>query len=29
LTSREVVELSQKMLHLLGYEDNVLSFEVK
>jgi hypothetical protein len=29
LTAREVVELSQKMIHLLGYEDNVLSFEVK
>jgi hypothetical protein len=29
LTAREVVELSQKMLHLLGYEDNALSLEVK
>jgi predicted type IV restriction endonuclease len=29
LTAREVVELSQRMLHLLGYEDNALSFEVK
>ena len=29
LTAREVAELSQKMLHLLGYEDNALSFEVK
>jgi hypothetical protein len=29
LTAREVVELSQKMLHLLGYDDNALSFEVK
>jgi hypothetical protein len=29
LTAREVVELSQKMLHLLGYGENVLSFEVK
>ncbi len=29
LSSREVVELSQKMLHLLGYEENSLAFEVK
>lgn len=29
LTAREVVELSQKMLHLLGYEENALAFEVK
>jgi hypothetical protein len=29
LTAREVVELSQKMLHLLGYDENSLSFEVK
>jgi predicted type IV restriction endonuclease len=28
LTAREVVELSQKILHLLGYEDNTLSLEV-
>lgn len=29
LTAKEVVDLTQKMLHLLGYGDNVLSFEVK
>jgi hypothetical protein len=29
LTAREVGELSQKMLHLLGYDENSLSFEVK
>jgi hypothetical protein len=29
LTAREVVELSHKMIHLLGYEDNALSLEVK
>ncbi len=29
LTAREVVELSQKMLHLLGYDDSALSLEVK
>ena len=29
LTAREVVELSQRMLHLLGYEENALAFEVK
>ncbi len=29
LTAREVVELSQKMLHLLGYDDNAMSLEVK
>lgn len=29
LTAREVVELSHKMLHLLGYDENALSFEVK
>jgi hypothetical protein len=29
LTAREAVELSQKMLHLLGYEENSLAFEVK
>ena len=29
LTAREVVDLSEKMLHLLGYEDNALSLEVK
>jgi len=29
LTAREVVELSQRMLHLLGYEDNALTLEVK
>jgi hypothetical protein len=29
LTAREVVDLSQRMLHLLGYEDNALSLEVK
>jgi len=29
LTAREVVELSQKMLHLLGYDENSLAFEVK
>jgi hypothetical protein len=28
LTAREVVELSHRMLHLLGYEDNTLSLEV-
>ncbi len=29
LTAKEVVELTQKMLHLLGYEDDALSLEVK
>jgi len=29
LTAREVAELSHKMLHLLGYDDSELSFEVK
>lgn len=29
LTAREVVELSQKMLHLLGYEENALQLEVR
>lgn len=29
LTTKEVVELSQRMLLLLGYENNVLSFEVR
>jgi hypothetical protein len=29
LTAREVAELSQKMLHLFGYEENALSLEVK
>jgi len=29
LTAKEVVDLTYRMLHLLGYKDNVLSFEVK
>ena len=29
LTAKEVVDLTQKMLHLLGYEENALSLEVK
>ncbi|MGE5839284.1 MAG: hypothetical protein ACM34H_05070, partial [Deltaproteobacteria bacterium] len=29
LSPREVVELCQKMIHLLGYEDNALSLEIK
>jgi hypothetical protein len=29
LSAKEIVELSQKMLRLLGYEENSLSFEVK
>jgi hypothetical protein len=29
LAAREVAELSQRMLHLLGYQDNVLTLDVK
>lgn len=29
LTAKEIADLTQKMLHLLGYEENALSLEVK
>ena len=29
LTAKEIVDLTQKVLHLLGYEENALSLEVK